>query len=146
MIVDTCQDSNQAFEGADAKVDEDGTLYFYDDPTDGHSYFGYRVLGKIGNDAFALFHGGYVGLYRLYEKEVDYDFLTVEKGRARILEKISQSWMPCFESGTVQGDVLVVRKRIWDQNASRSSQCTKNYETLEIDLGWLRTEGPRPAD
>ena len=134
IIIDSCQDSDLAYEGRDFSVGEDGTISYYEDPQDGHSYFGYKVVGRTLNNIFVLFHSGYIGLYRLEEQEMIFDFSQKTKKPVLVLTKISGSWTPCFDAAETRGNALIVRKGVWDSSAPRSSQCTEATEELTFDL------------
>ncbi len=134
IIIDSCQDSNLAYEGRDFSVGKDGTVSYYEDPRDAHSYFGYKVVGRTLNNIFALFHSGYIGLYRLEEQEITFDFSQKTKKSVLVLTKISGSWTPCFDAAETRGNALIVRKGVWDSSAPRSSQCTEATEELTFDL------------
>tara|TARA_B100001123_G_C14938289_1_gene878627 strand:+ start:178 stop:780 length:603 start_codon:yes stop_codon:yes gene_type:complete len=134
IIIDSCQDSNLAYEGRDFSVGKDGTVSYYEDPRDAHSYFGYKVVGRTLNNIFVLFHSGYIGLYRLEEQEITFDFSQKTKKSVLVLTKISGSWTPCFDAAETRGNALIVRKGVWDSSAPRSSQCTEATEELTFDL------------
>ncbi|CAE6900989.1 hypothetical protein ACOMICROBIO_GDFFDHBD_01518 [Vibrio sp. B1REV9] len=134
VIIDSCQESNLAFKGRDYHVSSDGSVSYYEDPDDGHSYFKYKVLGKTERGVFALAHSGNIGLYRLETQPVDFDFNNSNEQMVSVLTKLSQSWVPCFESATVQGNQLQVEKHIWDPAVSRAEQCSEKLETVTFDL------------
>ncbi len=134
IIIDSCQDSNLAFEGKNLSISHDGTVSYYEDPNDGHSKFGYRVVGRTLNNVFVLFHQGYIGLYRLREQNVTSDFSKNKEKSVMVLTKLSDAWMPCFISAKTQGNKLIIVKDIWDSSQSRAAQCTSDRETLHFDL------------
>lgn len=134
VIIDSCQESNLAFKGRDYHLSSDGSVSYYEDPDDGHSYFKYEVLGKTERGVFALAHSGYIGLYRLENQPVDFDFNYSNEQRVNVLTKLSQSWVPCFRSAQVKGNQLQVIKHVWDPAASRAEQCSDTLETVTFDL------------
>ncbi|MGR5308096.1 hypothetical protein [Vibrio mediterranei] len=134
VIIDSCQESNLAFKGRDYHVSSDGSVSYYEDPDDGHSYFKYEVLGKTERGIFALAHLGYIGLYRLENQPVDFDFNYSNEQMVSVLTKLSQSWVPCFRSAQVKGNQLQVIKHVWNPAASRAEQCTDTLETVTFDL------------
>ena len=134
IVIDSCQDSNLAFEGKDYSVSENGTVSYYDDPEDGHTYFGYRVVGRTLNNVFVLFHSGYIGLYRLNETNVIFDFSKNSAKSVQVLTKLSHAWMPCFISAEIRENTLLIVKDIWDSSAPSASQCTGVSETLTFNL------------
>ena len=74
VIIDSCQNSNLAYEGRDFSASEEGEVSYLEDPNDPHSHFSYKVLGRTLNNIYVLFHDGYIGLYRLEEKNIRFDF------------------------------------------------------------------------
>ena len=137
IIIDGCQDSNLAFEGKEFKIQENGTVSYYENPNDVRSNFGYRVLGRSLNNIFILFHSGYLGLYRLDDRNITFDFSKQQKRKVTILTKISESWLPCFNSLEVKGNIVTIKKATFDSTAPRSSQCTEVEEILTYDLSEL---------
>lgn len=134
VIIDSCQESNLAFKGRDYHLSSDGSVSYYGDLDDGHSYFKYEVLGKTERGVFALAHSGYIGLYRLESQPVDFDFNYSNEQMVSVLTKLSQSWMPCFRTAQVKGNQLQVIKHVWDPAASRVEQCSEKLETVTFDL------------
>ena len=135
IIVDTCQESNLASEGADFSSKEDGTIYYYEDPDDRWSYFGYKVIGKSSEDIFVLQHGRSIGLYRLEHKNLSFDFSVNTLDSVRVLVKLSEADIPCFQSAAIVGNQLMITKKVWDDNAPRAKQCKNSLETITFDLG-----------
>jgi hypothetical protein len=135
IIIDSCQDSNLAFEGKDYSIRNDGTVSYYEDPDDGHSYFGYRVVGRTLNNVFVLFHSEYIGLYSLTEQDMRFDFSKNKTKTVKVLAKLSETYMPCFDSALTRGNKLIIIKSVWESSASRAARCTDVKETLTFDLG-----------
>lgn len=92
------------------------------------------MLGKTERGVFALAHSGYIGLYRLENQPVDFDFNYSNEQMVSVLTKLSQSWVPCFRSAQVKGNQLQVIKHVWDPAASRAEQCSEKLETATFDL------------
>jgi hypothetical protein len=134
IVIDSCQDSNLAYEGKDYSVSKDGTVSYYEDPQDGHSHFGYRVVGRTLNNVFVIFHSGSIGLYRLQERDVIFDFSQSDAKSVKVLTKLSGTWMPCFKSAEIRENRLLIVKDVWDSSAPRASQCTGVSETLTFNL------------
>ena len=134
IIIDSCQDSNLAFEGKNFTTDKKGTITYYEDPKDGRSSFSYRVVGRTLNNIFVLFHSGYIGLYKLEEQDVIFDFSKKEKTSVTVLSKLSETWTPCFQSAHIIGNKIIINKFEWDSSTSRANQCTKVNEKLVFDL------------
>jgi hypothetical protein len=134
LIIDSCQESNLAFAGKDYSISNHGTVSYYEDPDDRHSYFRYKVLGRTLNNVFILFHSGYIGLYRLEEQYVQFDFSKTEKKAVKVLTKLSGSYVPCFDSAETIGNKLLVIKDVWDSSAPSANQCSGTKETITFDL------------
>ena len=135
IIVDTCQESNLASKGADFSSKEDGTIYYYEDPDDRWSYFGYKVIGKSSEDIFVLQHGRSIGLYRLEHKTVSFDFSVNKLDSVRVLVKLSEADIPFFQSAEIVGNQLMITKKVWDDEAPRARQCTSTEKTITFKLG-----------
>ena len=134
IIIDTCQDSNLASEGIDFSIKDDGNVSYYEDPSDGHTYFGYRVVGRTLNNVFVLFHNGYIGLYTLSKQKIRFDFSKNEPKLVTLLTKLSDTYTPCFQSAEIRGNTLIITKAVWDSSASQAAQCTNVEETLTFEL------------
>lgn len=134
VVIDSCQNSNLGFEGRNPTVSKEGWISYPSDPKGEYSGFGYMVLAKSKNNIFALYHSGYVGLYRFEKQNMIFDFTTSEKKTVNVLTKLSRSWMPCFESAAINENKLSIIKHIWDSSKPRSQQCQKEMETLTFDL------------
>jgi len=134
IIIDSCQYSNLAFKGRDYSISENGTVSYYEDPEDAHSYFGYRVIGRALNNVFALYHVGYIGLYSLKEQDIIFDFSKNDAKSVKVLTKLSEAYIPCFKSANIRGNKLVIVKKVWDASAPRASQCTDVSETISFSI------------
>lgn len=134
IIIDTCQNSNLAFEGEEYLTNQDGSIGYYEDTNNAQSYFSYKVLGRTSNKVFVLFHSGSIGLYKFEEESITFDFSTKKSSAARILTKLSETRMPCFVSAKLSGNALSVNKHEFDEYAPTALQCKKEVEQLIFDL------------
>ncbi|OLQ95163.1 hypothetical protein BIY21_06850 [Vibrio ponticus] len=134
VILDSCQESNLAFEGRDYSITSRGANSYSSNTNDENFSFQYEVLGKTEHDVFAVLHSGYIGLYRLEAKQVRFDFGESDDQIVSVLTKLSQTWVPCFESANVQGNQLQVVKHIWNPDAPTADQCSDRLETVTYDL------------
>ncbi len=130
VILETCQESNLAYEGQQYTKNQDGTILYCEDPEDWHSCFSYRVLGRTANGIFLLYHGPTIGAYEIVGSEVTFDFLEGGKQEVHVLTKLGESHVPCFRSAQVDGNNLKITKRVFDAEAPRAFQCKDEEETI----------------
>ncbi|MGR5152448.1 hypothetical protein [Photobacterium swingsii] len=134
IVIDTCQNSNLAFEGLNYSVNSNGGVEYIEDNNDPHTRFSYQVLGKFSTNVYALYHLGTVGIYRYEKESVLFDFSTNERQPVHVLTKLSESFMPCFKVGHIAGSYLKITKSKWDSNAPKASQCLDSDEVLSFNL------------
>ncbi len=135
VVLKTCQNSNLAFEGKTYKVDDDGKVS-YQEPDDPTSQFSYQVVGRTDNGYHALYHDGYIGIYKIENRDLYFDINSQPKRPVAVLSKIgSTSFLPCIDSMHVDGSFIVIKKAVFDPNQPRAFQCTKDRETMRIEVG-----------
>ncbi|MEO0826567.1 MAG: hypothetical protein AAFX95_27400 [Cyanobacteria bacterium J06639_16] len=131
LVLDTCQTSELAYAGLDYEVRGDDTIFYYANPDDGRSYFGYRVLGRTTDDRFVVYHLGSIALYQIETETIDFDFLNHQAETVQVLTKLSESFTPCFQSATITpDDTLTIQAEHYEPNAPRAEQCTGILETI----------------
>ncbi|MGL1932213.1 MAG: lysozyme inhibitor LprI family protein [Desulfotalea sp.] len=134
IIVDTCQESNLAFEGQEYEVTKDGAINYQDVPGDPYSAFSYRVIGRAKNGVFVLFHNGKVGLYRLFEEEIKFDFASTSSRVVKALSKLSETWVPCATNLSVKGNDIYITKNRYNPNAVGAGQCAGDVEVMKFNI------------
>ncbi|MDO6496928.1 hypothetical protein [Photobacterium sanguinicancri] len=134
IVIDTCQNSNLAFEGLNYSINAMGGVEYIEDINDPHTRFSYQVLGKLSTNVYALYHLGTVGIYSYEKESVLFDFTTNERQSVYILTKLSESFMPCFKAGNIAGGYLKITKSKWDSNAPKANQCLDSDEALSFNL------------
>lgn len=130
LVLETCQTSELAYTGQDYAIDNNNTIYYYGDPDEGRSYFGYRVLGQTTDGIFVIYHVGTIALYQIETETIDFDFLNSQPEAVQVLTKLSESFVPCFRSATLTpNDMLTLQAERYEANAPRAEQCTGILET-----------------
>ena len=71
------------------------------------------------------------------EQEAVLDFSSNKKNKLLILEKISSTFVPCFDSIKIISNQLIINKSVFDSHAPRSKQCTKEQEEFSFNLSGL---------
>ena len=129
LVIDTCQDSNLAFEGREnVSLSDDGTVSYYEDPNDGHTYFGYKVLGVTQNNIHVLQHMGELGFYKLEKMELR-PYFNEEAEISTVLTKLSSDDSYCFVSARIEKNIVVITRSKRD-----GKWCTVDEYSTEYDL------------
>ncbi|OEJ65648.1 hypothetical protein [Magnetovibrio blakemorei] len=140
IVLDECQTSNLAFEGIENQGQTGDTVYYYEDPKDAHSYFGYDVIGVTESGLYVLKHGYEIGIYRIRSGQLYSDILKGETQTRRIITFLGSSSLKCRNSATVVGNSLVVTARKYDFSSYRDNQCTDEVVTITFDLSDIKNE------
>jgi len=129
LVIDTCQDSNLAFEGREnVSLSDDGTVSYYEDPNDGHTYFGYKVLGVTQNNIYVLQHMGELGFYKLEKMELK-PYFNEQTEMSTVLTKLSSDDSYCFVSASIENNIAVITR-----SKREGKWCTVDEYSMEYDL------------
>ena len=130
IVLETCQDSNWAFNDQPVQVEGDTVSTVIEDEP-----FSYQVLGKTPAGVFVLRQtGNEIYAYRIDVVAAKPDLLAPATQQVHVLTVLSQSFVPCLQSAVVQGDKLVVKKQVSDMNASRAEQCKTKVQTVQYPI------------
>lgn len=130
LVLETCQDSNWAFNDKPVEVTGDTVSTTIEDEP-----FSYQVLGKTTSGVFLVLQtGNEINAYRIDVTPVKPDLLEAKTKPVHVLTLLSQSFVPCLQSAVVQGDVLVVKKQVSDLNAPHAFQCKTKIQTLRYTI------------
>ncbi len=132
VVLDTCQNSNLAFNGQKPTIDDNGTVSYYEDPTDGHSRFVYQYLGKTLKGTSYIFHNGTIGAYAITRENVITDLQKNTIKSVAVINKLGDLFVPCFQSAIVKNDTLIVKVRKYSPDKPSAFQCSNIIETLII--------------
>ncbi len=132
VVLDSCQNSNLAFEGRIPTIDDNGTVSYYEDTTDTHSYFAYRYLGKTTEDISYIFHNGTIGAYTVTRKNIITNLQHNTTKRVSVINKLGDLFVPCFQYAVIKNDTLIVTVKRYNPNKPGAFQCTDIIETLII--------------
>ena len=133
IVLDTCQNSNLAYEGRKPTISDDKTVSFYKDPDNGHSYFGYIYLGKTSKGKNYIYHNGTIGSYTITKENMITDFKKNTSKSVTVITKLGSSFIPCFQSAIIKDDILVVKAKKYDPSKPTAYQCGDTIETLIIE-------------
>lgn len=132
IVVSTCHESNLAFEGREhASISDDGTVGYYENPADGHSYFGYKVLGRTANNIYVLQHLGELGFYRLEDTSIHHYF-EEDIQSEKVLTKLSGSDSFCFVSARIEENTVFVTRSKRQGKWCLSDEITDTYDVSEL--------------
>lgn len=130
IVLETCQDSNWAFNDQPVQVAGDTVSTVIEGEP-----FSYQVLGKTTSGVFVLKQtGNEIYAYRIDVVAAKPDLLAPATQQVHVLTVLSQSFVPCLQSAVVQGDKLVVKKQVSDMNASRAEQCKSRIQTMQYPI------------
>lgn len=130
IVLETCQDSNWAFNDSPVKIKGDTVST----EIEGES-FSYEVIGRTTSGVFLVSQSGeQIFAYRIDVAQVKADLLEGKARPAHVLTALGQGFVPCFLSAKVKGDVLVVQKQVSDLNAPRSDQCKSKIEMVQYPI------------
>lgn len=132
VVLDTCQNSNLAFSGQSPTVDDNGTVSYCEDPNDAHSCFAYLYLGKTLKGTNYIFHNGTIGAYTITRESVITDLQKNTIKSVGVINKLGDSFIPCFQFAIVKNDTLIVKARKYSSDKPRAFQCSSIIETLII--------------
>jgi len=133
IVLDTCQNSNLAFKGQEPIISDDKRVSFYKDPDDGHSYFGYIYLGKTSKGKNYIYHNGTIGAYTITQENMIIDLQKKTSKNVTVINKLGDSFIPCFQSAIIKDDKLVVTVKKYIAAESASRKCSDKIETLIIE-------------
>ena len=133
IVLDTCQNSNLAYEGQKPTISDDKKVSFYKDPNDGHSFFGYTYLGKTSKGKNYIYHNGTIGSYTITKENMITDFKKNTSRSVTVITKLGSSFIPCFQSAIIKDDILVVKAKKYDPSKPTAYQCGDTIETLIIE-------------
>ncbi|HPA39702.1 MAG TPA: hypothetical protein PLV04_13215 [Phenylobacterium sp.] len=130
IVLETCQDSNWAFNDQPVQVAGDTVSTVIEDEP-----FSYQVLGKTTSGVFVLKQtGNEIYAYRIDVVATKPDLLAPATRPVHVLTVLGESFVPCLQSAVVQGDKLVVKKQVSDMNASRAEQCKTKVQTVQYPI------------
>ena len=133
VVLDTCQNSNLAYDGQKPTISDDKKVSFYKDPNDGHSYFGYTYLGKTSKGKNYIYHNGTIGVYTITKENMITDLQKNTSKRVTVINKLGDSFVPCFRSASIKDDTLVIKVKKYDPSKPTAFQCGDRIETLIIE-------------
>lgn len=144
VVLDTCQDSNLAYQGnarynplviREASSDPGVTYIGYAaDSGDPRADFGYEHLGVTSTGLHILSIENTLSAYRIQKKRLIYDI--DETREVSTLEKIASfGFFPCRESLHIEGESVVLRSRYFTGVNVVENRCVGGVE--EYDLGQL---------
>ena len=129
LVIDTCQESNLAFEGREnVSLSNEGTVSYYEDPNDSHTYFGYKVLGVTQSNIHVLQHMGELGFYRLERMKLR-PYFNEDTEISMVLTKLSSDDSYCFVSASVEKNIAVITRSKRD-----GKWCTVDEYVAKYDL------------
>lgn len=132
VVLDTCQNSNFAFNGQKPTIDDNGTVSYYEDPTDAHSYFAYRYLGKTSKGTSYIYHNGTIGAYIITQENIIKDLQKSTTKSVSVISKLGDLFVPCFQYAVVKNDTLIVKVKKFSPSRPTAFQCSDTIETLTI--------------
>ena len=126
IVLETCQDSNWAFNDTPAQVKGDTVSTVIENEP-----FSYQVLGRTTSGVFLVKQtGNEIFAYRIETTPVKADLLEGKAAPAHVLTALGRSFVPCLQSAVVKGDALVVQKQVSDMDAPHAEQCKTKVETV----------------
>jgi len=130
IVLETCQDSNWAFNDSPVKIKGDTVST----EIEGES-FSYEVIGRTTSGVFLVSQSGEeIFAYRIDVAQVKDDLLKGKARPAHVLTALGQGFVPCFLSAKVVGDVLVVQKQVSDLHAAMPNRCKSKIETVQYPI------------
>ncbi len=132
VVLDTCQNSNLAFNGQKPTIDDNGTISYYEDSNDGHSRFAYRYLGKTSKGRSYIFHNGTIGAYTITKENIITDLQNNTIKSVSVINKLGDLFVPCLQSAIVKNDTLIVKVKKYNPDKPSAFQCTDIIETLIV--------------
>lgn len=132
IVVDTCQESNLAFEGKyNINISNDGTVGYYEDPQDGHTYFGYKVLGLTANNIYVVQHMGKLGFYRIQNSKIRHNWIDEDED-SKVLTKLSGDDSFCFVSAQIDGNIVKINRLEQESKWCGSKEYTTTYDLSNL--------------
>jgi len=132
IVLDTCQNSNLAFNGQKITIDNNGTISYHQDLNDGHSHFAYRYLGKTLKGTSYIFHNGTIGAYTITKENIITDLRNNTIKSVSVINKLGDLFVPCFQSAIVKNDTLLIKVKKYNPDKPSAFQCSDIIETLII--------------
>lgn len=140
VVLETCQNSNLAFEGKNTFYKEKNKIGHRGNLDDPHDDFFYSYEATLPDNKHILSHGGSLSLYKITNKRLGFSVLNNDYREVHVLSKIAEiGFFHCFQNATVSENRLIVNRRIYYPENPRATACDDNKtEQIKIDLSGIQ--------
>lgn len=136
IVLDTCQDSNLAFEGRETFYQNGNEIGYTGDADDAHDDFSYTYQASLSDNKHILSHGSDLVLYEIMNKRLAFDVAENDFRDVHVLSIIgSIGYFHCFKSAEISENTLTINRRVYYPENPRATACDDNKtEQIKVDL------------